>query len=154
MNLEGGEEMAWLDAHRRRHPPAVFHDVNGIVLRADAAVQAGINAIGDAAIAAEESVTQAGDGRKQRRCQRHEGWSSAARCSSSLSPTSVSMPGWEMPLTLNIDPMPLRPPPVRRCSASATSCETSWVALAISVTPRVSIPTRLRKPPSDTGPSP
>src|SRR5438105_13901009 len=100
MNLVRGEEMAGLDPHRRRHPPAVFCDEALVVPRADAAVQAGIDSTGDAALAAEKSVAQAGNGRKQRGCQHHGLRASAARSSSSLSPTSMSIPGSEIPMTV------------------------------------------------------
>src|SRR5438552_6290236 len=105
MNLVRGEEMAGLDAHRRRHPPAVFRDVVLVVLRADAAVQAGIDSTGDAALAAEKSVAQRGYGGQQWGRQHHRFRASAARSSSSLSATSMSIAGSEIPITLNSDPM-------------------------------------------------
>ncbi len=45
----------------------------GIVVGADAAIEAVVDAAGDAAFAGEERMTQAGNGREQRRSQRHGG---------------------------------------------------------------------------------
>src|SRR5579864_3696032 len=71
MNLENSQEAFWRDAQCCGHPPAVFRDMRRIVVRADAAIQAAINAFGDAALAAEEGVPQAGDCRQQRGFQHH-----------------------------------------------------------------------------------
>ena len=60
MDLIGGEEAVRLDAERRRHARAVFGDWRGVVVRADAAVEARIDAVGNAAFAGEEGVADAG----------------------------------------------------------------------------------------------
>ncbi|MGY4476607.1 hypothetical protein ACVILL_004021 [Bradyrhizobium sp. USDA 3364] len=49
-----------------RHPPAVLQDLGRIVARAEPAIEAGIDAFGDAALAREEGVAQARYGRQQR----------------------------------------------------------------------------------------
>ena len=67
MNLEHGEEAFRSNAQRCGHPTAVFRDMRRIVVGADTAVQAGVDSFGDAALAAEEGMMQAGDGREQRR---------------------------------------------------------------------------------------
>ena len=46
MDLIGSQKAVWLDAKRRRHPGAIFRDVFGGIARADAAVEAGIEAAG------------------------------------------------------------------------------------------------------------
>src|SRR3954471_19677051 len=124
MNLECGEEMLRRHADRRGHQPAVFVHARRIVLRAEAAVQAAIDAVGDAALAAEKSVTQARSGGQQRRLQHHGCWSSAARSWPADGPTSCPMCGSETPIPWNIAPMPRRPPPISRFSASETVSDT------------------------------
>ena len=52
---------------------------------------------------------------------------------SSLNPASEVRWGSETASTLNIDPMPPRPPPISRFSAPEMSSETSGVAFAIRV---------------------
>src|SRR5471030_1490829 len=118
MNLERGEKARRRHAQLRRDAPAVFRDMRCIVLRADAAIEAFINSIGHAAVAGEERMTQARNGRKQRRSQRHD---VSALLSGSAKPASVSSAGSEIDTTLNIDPMPPRPPSVRRFSAPEMS---------------------------------
>ena len=61
MDLIGGEEAIRRDAERRRHAGAVLGDVRGRVLGADAAIEAGIDAVGHAAVAGEEGVPDAGE---------------------------------------------------------------------------------------------
>ena len=46
-------------------------------------------------------------------------------------PPAQSDEAREIASTLNIDPMPPRPPPISRFSAPAMSSETSWLAFAI-----------------------
>src|SRR3982074_3455336 len=151
MGLMNAEKMLRRDAHLLRHPPAILRDIGGIVARADAAIQACVNAVGHTAVAGEESGTQAGNGREQRRCQLH-GSSAPAACFSSANPASVVRLGSEIASTLNIDPMPPRPPPISRFSAPDMSSETSWLALPSRLTARVSSPNRLRKSPCSTAP--
>src|SRR4051812_30060297 len=148
VHLVRGEELRWRNAHRLGHPAAVLGDVGRIVMRAKAAIEAGIDALGDAAVAREEGVADAGeDGQGGRRQCLH-----AVVSGVSLSATSVSSLGSEMPITLNIDPMPPRPLSISRFSAPETLSETSGVAFDISVIARVSMPSRLRKSPCVAGP--
>ena len=137
MDLVQGEKMRRRNAHVFRHPAAIFGDMGGIVARADAGIEARIDAAGDAALAREESVAQARNGREQRRGKRRHG-----RCIRGVmvrppqsvrrsKPASAERCGSETPSTLNIEPMPPRPPPISRFSAPAMSSETSGVALAI-----------------------
>src|SRR6202012_2312533 len=133
------------------HPPAVFRDMGGIVVRPEAAIEAGIDAAGDAALAGEKGVAQARNGREQRRSQRHR-VSTLAVDSASVSPAIEVRWGSEIATTLNIEPMPPRPPPISRFSAPEISSETSGVAFAISVAARVSMPSRLRNSPCGMGP--
>src|SRR5712664_470590 len=154
MNLEYAEKIRRRDAHLLRHPAAIFRDIGGIVVRAEAAIETSIDAIGHAAVARKESVAQAGNGREQRRSQPHGSSASASSFSSfsSLNPASKVRWGPEIASTLNIDPMPPRPPPISRFSAPEMSSEISGVVFAINVTARVSMPSRLRKSPCGTGP--
>src|SRR5450759_279918 len=89
------------DAHLRRHPAAVFRDPGGIVVRAEAAIEIGVDAVGHAALAGEEGMTQAGNGREQRRSEPHLS-SALASCFSSPSPASEMMEGSEIASTLNL----------------------------------------------------
>src|ERR1700729_102581 len=136
MNLEHGEEAFGRDAQRGGHPAAIFHHMHRIILRADTAIQAGVNSCGNAAFAVEESMMQAGNGRQQRSFQHHD-VSALLSGVSSAKPASVVRLGSEMPSTLNNCPMPLLPPPTSRFNALATSSETSWLALAIRLIARV-----------------
>ena len=52
VDLVGGEQTVRLDAKRRRHARAIFRDMGGAVARADAAIETGIEAAGDAALRA------------------------------------------------------------------------------------------------------
>src|ERR1700759_3816887 len=112
MNLEHGEEAFRRDAQRRCHAGAVFRNVFRIVVGADAAVQPGVDPFGNAALAADEGMVQAGHAREQGRLYRHH--SSVSVLGSGVlaaKPASVVRLGSETPSTLNICPMPLRPPP-------------------------------------------
>src|SRR3974390_204717 len=62
-NLVGGEQMWRPHAELLRHSPAILHNIDRIVVRANAAVEARVNARRDAAAAVEESVTEAWNGR-------------------------------------------------------------------------------------------
>src|SRR3977135_30969 len=127
MGLPDAEEMLRRDAQLLSQSAAIFRDIGRIVARAEAAIETGVDAIGYAAVARKESVAQAGNGREQRRCQLH-GSSALASCFPSINPASEVRWGSEIASTLNIDPMPPRPPPISRFSApemaSATSCDT------------------------------
>ena len=60
VDLVGGEQTVRLDVERRRHARAIFRDMGGAVARADTAIEAGIEAAGDAALPREEGVADAG----------------------------------------------------------------------------------------------
>jgi hypothetical protein len=66
MDLEGAEQALRRDAHLFRHPAAIFRDIGRIVVRAEAAVEALVDALGHAAFARKERVTQAWNGGEQR----------------------------------------------------------------------------------------
>src|SRR5580700_785363 len=149
MDLVHADEMGRRNAHLLGHAAAVFRDMGGIIVRAESTIEAGIDAIRYAAIAGEEGVAQPGNGRQQRRGKHQEAPSDSF---SSLKPGSVARSCSETPSTLNSDPMPPRPVLVNRFSALEMSSETSCEAFAISVTARVSMPSRLRKSPCMTGP--
>src|SRR5260221_9367467 len=143
MGLMHVEKMRRGDAILFRHPGAVLRNIGGIVFRAEAAIEALVDAIRHPALAREEGVTQAGNGREQRRSHHHE--ASASVSGSSANPASVVRLGSETASTLNIEPMPPRPGPTSRFSAPEISSETSGDALAIRVTARGSMPTCFRK---------
>src|SRR4030081_4018490 len=98
-----------------RHWAAIFRDIGMIVVRAEAAIETGVDAIGYAAVARKESVAQAGNGREQRRCQLH-GSSALASCFPSINPASEVRWGSGVASTLNVDRRPPRPPPITRFS--------------------------------------
>src|SRR5216683_2093218 len=149
MDLMHVEEILGRNAHLLSHPAAVFADISGIVAGAEPAIEAAIDAIGDAAVAGEEGVAKAWNGREQGRTEHH---ADPPAGFSSLSPGSIVSLGSDIPKTLNITPMPPRPPPISRLSALEMSSDTSWLAFAIKVTARVSMPSRCRKSPCVTGP--
>ena len=60
MDLIGGEEAIRRDAERCRHAGAVLRHVRGRIVGAGAAVEACVDAVGDAARAGEEGVADAG----------------------------------------------------------------------------------------------
>src|SRR4051812_41061621 len=151
MDLPYGEKVCRRDAHLLRHSPTVFRDSSGIVVRAKPAIEAVVKAAGHAAVAGKEGVAHAGKGGQQRRSEHHAG-SAFSSGLSSAKPASELRLGSETASTLNIDPMPPRPPPTSRFSAPEMSSETSWLAFAIRVTARVSMPSRLRNSPCGTGP--
>src|SRR3981081_571641 len=100
MDLKNGEKMRWANPHLFRHPPAIFRDASGIVIGADAAVEACIEAVGHTAVAAKESVAQAGNGREQRRAQRHGSSAPVSSGFSSANPASLVRLGSEIASTL------------------------------------------------------
>src|SRR6266705_1345541 len=65
MDLVRAEKMLRGNAHLRRHPATVLRDIGRIVLRAEATIEAGVDAIRHAALARKKGVTQAGNGREQ-----------------------------------------------------------------------------------------
>src|ERR1700722_661240 len=151
MDLVHPHKMFRRDAHRFRHAAAILDDIGAVVVRAQSAIEAFVDAAGDATLARKERVAKAGNSRQQRRGEFHA-VAPLAPCLSSLKPASWSRCGSVTASTLNIVPMPPRPPPISRFSAPEMSSETSGVVLAISVTARASMPSRLRKSPCSTGP--
>src|SRR6185437_2539266 len=107
------------------------------IVRADAGIEAFIDAGGDTAFAREESVAQAGNGGQQRGGRHHRASVGSSGCSSPK-PVSRGRLGSEIASTLNIEPMPPRPPPTRRFNATVISSATSGDAFAISRAARVS----------------
>ncbi len=77
--------------------------MRGIVVRSEPAVKAGIDAFGDAAVAREERVAQAGNWLTAKPMRNVMMSGPRCRCRRS-SATSVSILGSEMPTTLNIEP--------------------------------------------------
>ena len=71
MDLVHADEALRHDAHLLGHPAAIFRDIGGIVVRTEAAIEALVDSAGYAALAGEEGVAQAGNGREQRRSERH-----------------------------------------------------------------------------------
>src|SRR5262249_7542230 len=138
------QEMGGRNPHLLGHTAAIFRDMRGIIVRAQSAVEAGIDAAGDAALAGEEGVAEPGNGQEERGSKHQE---SPAGCLLSLRPGSEARFRPERPSTLNSVPMPPRPPPVKRFNAPEMSSETSGDAFAINVTARVSMPSRFRKSP-------
>jgi hypothetical protein len=61
MNLVGGKKAVRRHADRRRHAGPVFRHLRGIIAGANAAIEAGIEAAGDAALAGEKAVADAGE---------------------------------------------------------------------------------------------
>src|SRR5882724_1305223 len=157
MDLMHVEKLLERNAHPLRHPAPIFVDIVAIVVRAKPTVKAAIeptvmpsiDAVGDAAVAGEEGVAQAGNGREQRRTKHHADQPAGFP---SLSPGNAVSCRSETPRTLNMTPMPQRPPPISRFSAFEMSSDTSWLAFAIKVTARVSMPSRVRNSPCVTGP--
>jgi hypothetical protein len=62
MDLMHPEEMGGCNPHLLRHAAAIFRDIGRVVIGAEAAVEAGIDAAGHAALAREEGVPQARNG--------------------------------------------------------------------------------------------
>ena len=69
MDLVAGQQPLRPDRERLRHARAVLVDVGAQVLRADAAVQRGIDAVRNAAVAGEEAVADAGQRGERGRLQ-------------------------------------------------------------------------------------
>ena len=66
MKLVRAQQAIGRNAHLRGHPPAILRDILRIVVRAQPAIEAGVDALGHPALAREEGMPQAGNGRKQR----------------------------------------------------------------------------------------
>src|SRR5258705_11202413 len=133
------------------HVAVIFRGAGGVVVGAEAAIEALVDSARYPALAGEEGVAQPGNGCEQRRSERHA-VSSPGAGGSSLRPATEVRLGSVTASTLNIDPMPPRPLSVRRLSAAGISAETSGVGFPISVRGRVSMPSRLRNSPCVTGP--
>src|SRR5256885_11864076 len=132
MGLTCAQKTLGLAPHALRHPAAIFRDIGGIVAGSDAAVESAVNAVGYAAMTRKKGVTQAGNGREQRRSELHEGLSLAS-CSSPANPTSEVRRGSETASTFNMEPMPPRPPPISRFRAPRMASETPGGALPLQV---------------------
>src|SRR5580704_9363909 len=132
MNLIAGQEAIRLDPDRSRHAHAVFRDMGAVVVRSDAAIEAGIEAAGNTALACEEAVADAVE-RERSSLDHHGGVSN---------PGSVPSFGSAMASALNNSPMPCAPLSVRRERASSISSALSREALALSAAARSSMPSR------------
>src|SRR6185312_2152112 len=71
VDLVHADEVLRHHAHLLGHPAAIFQDIGGIVVRTEAAVEALVDFAGYAALAGEEGMAQAGNGREQRRSEGH-----------------------------------------------------------------------------------
>src|SRR5258708_26697072 len=139
MDLVRADQALGRTAHLLGHRAAVFGDAGGVVVRAEAAIEALVDSVGYPTLAGEEGVAQPGNGCEQRRSERHA-VSSPGAGGSSLRPATEVRLGSVTASTLNIDPMPPRPLSVRRFSAAAMSAGTSGVVFPISWTARASWP--------------
>src|SRR5258705_10137257 len=151
MDLVRAEQGLRCNTHLLGHSAAIFRDAGGVVVGAEAAIEALVDSARYPALAGEEGVAQPGNGCEQRRSERHA-VSSPGAGGSSLRPATEVRLGSVTASTLNIDPMPPRPLSVMRFNAAAKSPGTSGLAFPISVTARVSMPSRLRNSPCVTGP--
>jgi len=146
-------ESARRDAQLFRHPRRFSSTWRGIVVGADAAVETAIDAAGHPALAVKKAWRRPGMAERQRRFQLHgaAAWRPACRpARRGIRPRRLGGLGDREHLEHRA--MPPRPPPISRFSAPEMSSETSFVAFAIRVTARVSMPSRLRKSPCGTGP--
>src|SRR5215472_1022463 len=132
MHLVERQEATRLDAERRRHAGAVFRDMGGVVLRAGAAVEAGIEAPGHAAGAGEKSMADAGQGQRLR-LKLHN-----APSNPGIAPNR----GAAIAIALNNSPMPRAPSAIRRARATSISAAWSGGALALSAEARCTMPRR------------
>src|SRR5580704_12911855 len=142
MNLIAGQEAVRLDPDRSRHARAVFSDMGAVVVRSDAAIEACIEAAGNAPLAREEAVADAAE-RERSSLDHHGGVSN---------PGSVPSFGSAMASALNNSPMPWAPVSVRRDAASSISSALSREALALSAAARWSMPSRSSKSRCGMGP--
>jgi hypothetical protein len=65
MNLMHTDQLLRANAHMLGHAAAVFADAFGIVVGAEPAIEARIDAVGYAALAGEEGMAKAWNGREQ-----------------------------------------------------------------------------------------
>src|SRR5579862_4153823 len=142
VDLIAGQKPARLDADRGRHAGAVFRDMGAVVVRSDAAIEAGIKAAGYAALAREEAVADAVE-RERLSLDHHGGVSN---------PGSGPSFGSAMASALNSSPMPCAPVSVRRATASSISSALSRSALAFSAAARCSMPSRSSRSRCGIGP--
>src|SRR5580704_17315570 len=132
VDLIAGQKAARLDPDRGRHAGPVFRDMGAVVVRPDAAVEARIEAAGNAALAREEAVADAVE--RERSSLDHHGGVSK--------PGNGPNFGSAMASALNNSPMPWAPLSVRREAASSISSALSREALALSAAARSSMPSR------------
>src|SRR3954467_13817965 len=128
MDLVGGEQAIRRDAERRRHAGTVLRDTRGRVVGADAAIEAGIDAVGHAAGAREEGVADAG--------QRGEGI--RLQHAHIVKPGRAGSFGAERAIALTRRPMPVRSSLIRRSSAAWTATACFGGAPALSAAARSS----------------
>src|SRR5580692_10492074 len=132
VDLIAGQKAARLDPDRGRHAGAVFRDMGAVVVRSNAAIEARIEAAGNAALAREEAVADAVE-RERSSFDHHGGVANPGR-----GPNF----GSAMASALNNSPMPWAPVSVRRDAASSISSALSREALALSAAARLSMPSR------------
>src|SRR5580700_1904458 len=142
MNLIAGQKAARLDPDRGRHAGAVFRDMGAVVIRPDAAIEARIEAAGNAALACEEAMADAVE--RERSSLDHHG--------GVANPGSGPSFGSAMAIALNNSPMPCAPVSVRRERASSISSALSREALALSAAARWSMPSRSSRSRCEMGP--
>src|SRR3984893_12307894 len=122
VDLQAGQKAARLDPDRGRDAGAVFRDMGAVVVRSDAAIEARIEAAGNAALTREEAVADAVE--RERSSLDHHG--------GVTNPGSGPSFGSAMASALNNSPMPWAPVSVRRAAASSISNALSREALALS----------------------
>src|SRR5258705_3581489 len=131
MDLVRAEQGLRCNAHLVGHSAAIFRDAGGVVVRAEAAIEALVDSARYPALAGEERVAQPGNGCEQRRSERHA-VSSPGAGGSSLRPATKVRLGSVTASTLNIEPMPPRPLSVRRFSAAEISAGIPRLGLSLS----------------------
>ncbi len=109
MDLIGRDQAIRRHAERCGHAGAVFGDLVGRIVRADAAIERGIDALRHAAVACEEGVANARELGERRGLQHTAG--------SYSNPGGTPTDGCAKAATLNSMPMPVRPWPISRASA-------------------------------------
>ena len=128
MDLVEADQMRRLDHQMRRHARPVLGDRRGIVVRAEPAIERGIDAGRDAALAREEGVADAGLGGEigsvmnmsvVRSCG---GVSPALAADEGQIRAAAAEPGCDSARTLNNSPMPVAPRSVRRSKAAPIAC--------------------------------
>src|SRR4029077_11332013 len=142
VNLIAGQKAARFDPDRGRHARAVFRHVRAVVVRSDAAIEARIEATGNAAMAREKAVADAVE--RQRFSLDHHGVAN---------PGSAPSFGSAMATALNNSPMPWALLSVSRASARSISRALSREALALSAAARLSMPSLSRSSRCRMGPA-